>query len=166
MSKKYLIAFEGIDGSGKTTQIKILTASLVLSGISAAPFGRRFLFKRALLADVLLLDRYKASWMGYAKHDPRFSFLKPLVRALREPDFTIYFRLDPNLAYQRILTRQKKPERLESLEYLKIFSRDFEEGFQGKSNVLIVDATLPPEEIARLIKVNLPVEAYTQAQMK
>ena len=59
---KFLIVIEGVDGSGKTTQVKKLLSVLMQKGYKVNAIGRRFLLSTLYTlifgTDIVIADRY------------------------------------------------------------------------------------------------------------
>ncbi len=195
MEKGIFIAFEGIDGSGKSTQIQLLAEKVREKGIrcyqtcepSGGPIGsltRQILTGRIktdnrviaamfaadrldhLLNEVdgiaakvengisVITDRYYFSSYAYHSVDVPMDWViktnEESAKVLR-PDINIFIDIDADTAMKRIAQNRfhtelfEKKSRLEKVRnnYLKAFDLLREE-----ENILIVDGTRSPEEIA------------------
>ena len=198
MAKGIFIAFEGIDGSGKSTQIQLLNEKIKEKGIrcyqtcepSSGPIGsltRQILTGRIktdnrviaamfaadrldhLLNDVdgiatkveegiaEITDRYYFSSYAYHSVDVPMDWViktnEESAKVLR-PDINIFIDIDADTAMERITKNRfhtelfEKKSRLEKVRenYLKAFDM-----LGGEENILIVDGTKTPEEIAEEI---------------
>ncbi len=190
MKRGILIAFEGIDGCGKTTQLSMLSHHLEKKGIlhittkepGGTPLGeeiRRLLLHMSpgpvpkaelllYLADraqhvetvilpalkkgqVVLTDRFYLSTLAYQCYGRGLS--KEVFEVVTrwsvdqlKPDLTLLFDLPVEELRSRLGCKE---DRLES-EDERFFSR-VREGFlkegQRETSVVILDATLPPENL-------------------
>jgi len=198
MSKGIFIAFEGIDGSGKSTQIQMLTDRIMKQGIrcyqtcepSGGPIGsltRQILTGRIktdnrviaamfaadrldhLLNEVdgivakvedgicVVTDRYYFSSYAYHSVDVPMDWViktnEESAKILR-PDGTVFIDIDADTAMERITKNRfhtelfEKKSRLEKVRnnYLKAFDL-----LKDEENVVMVDGTKTPEEIAEEI---------------
>lgn len=198
MDRGIFIAFEGIDGSGKSTQIQMLTNRIQQEGVrcyqtcepSGGPIGsltRQILTGRIktdnrviaamfaadrldhLLNEVdgisakiengisVITDRYYFSSYAYHSVDVPMDWViktnEESAKVLR-PDLNIFIDIDADTAMERITKNRfhvelfEKKSRLEKVRnnYLKAFDLMKEE-----ENILIVNGTKSPEEIAEEI---------------
>lgn len=191
-----LITFEGIDGSGKTTQMELLAQALKQWGTDAVltrqPGGtdigrqiRRILLDKnnakmrpttellLYMADriqhveeairpalkegkLVFCDRYHDATLAYqgGGRGLDLNWLKPLEELLELPALTLFFRIAPELAQQRLNQRNQtkgmEPCRLESEKrtffeatdhaYLKLAER-------APERIMIIDAARPVEVV-------------------
>ena len=195
MKKGIFIAFEGIDGSGKSTQIQFLADKIKEKGVrcyqtcepSSGPIGsltRQILTGRIktdnrviaamfaadrldhLLNEVdgiaskiengisVITDRYYFSSYAYHSVDVPMDWViktnEESAKVLR-PDINIFIDIDADTAMERITKNRfhtelfEKKSRLEKVRanYLKAFDL-----LGDEENILIVDGTKSPEEIA------------------
>ena len=198
MKKGIFIAFEGIDGSGKSTQIQFLADKIKEKGVrcyqtcepSSGPIGsltRQILTGRIktdnrviaamfaadrldhLLNEVdgiaskiengisVITDRYYFSSYAYHSVDVPMDWViktnEESAKVLR-PDINIFIDIDADTAMERITKNRfhtelfEKKSRLEKVRanYLKAFDL-----LGDEENILIVDGTKSPEEIAEEI---------------
>ena len=134
MRKRFVIALEGIDGSGKTTQCKMLRDYLRTQGIKARPVGRRFIGSTLLAiifgAEVIIADRYIHTIKVYFRHKGiKNKLLNGLINLLPQPKLLFYFDLDVDSALKRIAARGNKPDKYETEEGLILFYRGYEAEF-------------------------------------
>jgi deoxyadenosine/deoxycytidine kinase len=62
-------------------------------------------------------------------------------------DLYIYLKVDTDIAYQRILNRDRAAERSLKFEYLEILNNKYNEAIKTLKNVKIVDANRPLAEV-------------------
>jgi deoxyadenosine/deoxycytidine kinase len=62
-------------------------------------------------------------------------------------DIYIYLKVDPMLAYQRILSRDRPAEKLLQFEYLQQLDQKYEKAFSNLNNVFVVDANQSMEMV-------------------
>jgi thymidylate kinase len=133
---RFVIAFEGIDGSGKTTQCKMLVKYLKNNGIRAIAVGRRFIGSTifALLfpsfSGIIVADRYIHTIKVYLRHKRHkgigSKLAAGLINILPPPKLLFYLDIDIKSALERIAARGKKPDKYETKEGLEIFAKGFE----------------------------------------
>jgi deoxyadenosine/deoxycytidine kinase len=69
-------------------------------------------------------------------------------------DMHIYLKVDPTIAYQRIMQRDRAAERTLQFGYLKALYNKYEEQFSQMENVYIVDANRSLDEVkASVVKI-------------
>jgi len=196
--KGLLIAFEGIDGTGKTTLAQMLKERLEALGHSVVIFkeptneteagkkirasyveGRASLdielqwfiedrewnvTTRILPAlaenKIVFLDRYffsTACYQGVRKNNDWFSILELNRKKFPEPDLTIIFDLDVQLAVKRIMRERSNANTFEGMQNLRDVRALFLEMFQLDTigNYLLINAEKSIEEILELLYAKL-----------
>ena len=206
--KGLLIAFEGIDGTGKTTLALMLKKRLEALGHSVVMFkeptneteagkkirssyveGRASLdmelqwfiedrewnvTTRILPAlaenKIVFLDRYffsTACYQGVRKNNDWFSILELNRKKFPEPDLTIIFDLDVQLAVKRIMRERSNANTFEGMQNLRDVRALFLEIFQLDTigNYLLINAEKSIEEILELLYAKL-LELIKKAPLK
>lgn len=196
--KGLLIAFEGIDGTGKTTLAQMLKERLEALGHSVVMFkeptneteagkkirasyveGRASLdielqwfiedrewnvTTRILPAlaenKIVFLDRYffsTACYQGVRKNNDWASILELNRKKFPEPDLTIIFDLDVQLAVKRIMRERSNANTFEGLQNLRDVRALFLEIFQLDTigNYLLINAEKSIEEILEILYAKL-----------
>jgi len=196
--KGLLIAFEGIDGTGKTTLAQMLKERLEALGHSVVMFkeptneteagkkirasyveGRASLdielqwfiedrewnvTTRILPAlaenKIVFLDRYffsTACYQGVRKNNDWFSILELNRKKFPEPDLTIIFDLDVQLAVKRIMRERSNANTFEGMQNLRDVRALFLEMYQLDTigNYLLINAEKSIEEILELLYAKL-----------
>ena len=196
--KGLLIAFEGIDGTGKTTLAQMLKERLEALGHSVVMFkeptneteagkkirvsyveGRASLdielqwfiedrkwnvTTRILPAlaenKIVFLDRYffsTACYQGVRKNNDWVSILELNRKKFPEPDLTIIFDLDVQLAVKRIMKERSNANTFEGLQNLRDVRALFLEIFQLDTigNYLLINAEKSIEEILEILYAKL-----------
>ena len=196
--KGLLIAFEGIDGTGKTTIAQMLKERLEALGQSVVMFkeptneteaGKKirasYLEGRASLDielqwfiedrewnvttnilpalaenKIVFLDRYffsTACYQGVRKNNDWFSILELNRKKFPEPDLTIIFDLDVQLAVKRIMRERSNANTFEGMQNLRDVRALFLEIFQLDTigNYLLINAEKSIEEILELLFAKL-----------
>lgn len=197
IKKNAFIAFEGTDGSGKSTQIALLANALEEAGIRVALTkeptdadigkllrsylkGERITDHRAIaplfaadrldhitaeggILDLLskgntvLCDRYYLSSYAYQGLDCDIDWVIEVNRKARElarPDLHIFLDLPCEISMERVKNRGET-EIFEQLEQQKRIRDNFYmlfEKLKDEENILIIDASRSPEEIAKEIR--------------
>ena len=206
--KGLLIAFEGIDGTGKTTLALMLKERLEVSGYSVVMFkeptneteaGKKirasYIEERASLDielqwfiedrewnvttrilpalaenKIVFLDRYffsTACYQGVRKNNDWVSILELNRKKFPEPDLTIIFDLDVQLAIKRIMKDRSNANTFEGMQNLRDVRALFLEMFQLDTigNYFLVNAEKSIEEILELIYTKL-LEVIDKAPLK
>ncbi|MCK5297940.1 MAG: dTMP kinase [Candidatus Heimdallarchaeota archaeon] len=196
--KGLLIAFEGIDGTGKTTIAQMLKERLEALGQSVVMFkeptneteaGKKirasYLEGRASLDielqwfiedrewnvttnilpalaenKIVFLDRYffsTACYQGVRKNNDWVSILELNRKKFPEPDLTIIFDLDVQLAVKRIMRERSNANTFEGMQNLRDVRALFLEIFQLDTigNYLLINAEKSIEEILELLFAKL-----------
>ena len=196
--KGLLIAFEGIDGTGKTTLALMLKKRLEALGHSVVMFkeptneteagkkirssyveGRASLdielqwfiedrewnvTTRILPAlaenKIVFLDRYffsTACYQGVRKNNDWFSILELNRKKFPEPDLTIIFDLDVQLAIKRIMRDRSNANTFEGMQNLRDVRALFLEIFQLDTigNYILINAEKSIEEIFEFLYAKL-----------
>jgi len=196
--KGLLIAFEGIDGTGKTTLAQMLKERLEALGHSVVMFkeptneteagkkirasyvkGRASLdielqwfiedrewnvTTRILPAlaenKIVFLDRYffsTACYQGVRKNNDWFSILELNRKKFPEPDLSIIFDLDVQLAVKRIMRERSNANTFEGMQNLRDVRALFLEMYQLDTigNYLLINAEKSIEEILELLYAKL-----------
>lgn len=196
--KGLLIAFEGIDGTGKTTLALMLKERLEALGYSVVMFkeptneteagkkirssyveGRASLdielqwfiedrewnvTTRILPAlaenKIVFLDRYffsTACYQGVRKNNDWVSILELNRKKFPEPDLTIIFDLDVQLAIKRIMKDRSNANTFEGIQNLRDVRALFLEIFQLDTigNYILINAEKSIEEIFELLYAKL-----------
>ncbi|MBE6685848.1 MAG: dTMP kinase [Ruminococcaceae bacterium] len=197
IKKNAFIAFEGTDGSGKSTQIALLANALEEAGIRVALTkeptdadigkllrsylkGERITDHRAIaplfaadrldhitaeggILDLLskgntvLCDRYYLSSYAYQGLNCDIDWVIEVNRKARElarPDLHIFLDLPCEISMERVKNRGET-EIFEQLEQQKRIRDNFYmlfEKLKDEENILIIDASRSPEEIAKEIR--------------
>lgn len=63
----------------------------------------------------------------------------------------IYLKVDTDVAYQRILKRNREGEQNITREYVEILNNRYEETFKTLNNVSVVDANQPQEDVTKKV---------------
>ena len=205
-SNGFLIAVEGIDGSGKSSLVSNLATALKQNNLpvitTKEPGGTvlglalrailnkqrnpdaqnpdardsiceraefllfaadraqhfNFLVLPALAEDsIVISDRTGDSSLAYQGYGRGLN--REMIQSIntwatenRKADLTIYIRIDPQTAYQRVITRNKNLTSFEaeSLEFWKRVGNGFDEMYTGRHDVLILDGTKTQEELCEI----------------
>ncbi len=196
--KGLLIAFEGIDGTGKTTLAQMLKERLEALGHSVVMFkeptneteaGKKIrasyvegraspdielqwfiedrewnVTSRILPAlaenKIVFLDRYffsTACYQGVRKNNDWFNILELNRKKFPEPDLTIIFDLDVQLAVKRIMRERSNANTFEGMQNLRDVRALFLEMFQLDTigNYILINAEKSIEEILELLYAKL-----------
>jgi len=144
-NKKFIIALEGLDGSGKTTQSLLLRDYLKKRGLKAKIIGRRFLLSTILTAftkpDVVIADRYLYTIKIYLEYKQiKNFFVDYIFKILPEPNVIFFLELDIDSSLERIKIRGKNPDKYETREGLSIFKNGYEKEFLNSRNLYKINA--------------------------
>ncbi len=196
--KGYFIAFEGIDGTGKTTLALNLKERLETLGYSVVIYkeptneteaGKKirasYLKGRASLEQelqwfiedrewnvktrilpaltenkIVFQDRYffsTACYQGVRKNNDWISILELNRKKFPEPDLTIIFDLDVQVAIKRIMRDRESANTFEGMQYLRDVRALFLEMFQLDTvgNYLLINAEKSIEDISEEIYVKI-----------
>ena len=177
MTSKFIV-FEGIDGAGKTTQIKLLRDKLAARGIECfitaeptdMPSGK--LIREALsgrvktttaeMADMfergicVISDRYYYSSLAYQGSELGYETVAALNLDnpdIRTPDICLFLDLSPEKSLERIGKRADTPTEIyENYDYLektrKMFFDVFDRLRARGEHIEIIDASGSAEEIS------------------
>lgn len=86
---------------------------------------------------------------GYIKNDEYSLYCDIFDKVAFKTDSCIYLKVDANIAYQRILNRDRIAERSLQLSYLETLTNMYDETIKTLDNVYIVDANRSLEEVKR-----------------
>jgi dTMP kinase len=188
------VTFEGLDGSGKTTQVELLRArleadgrevvtarepggtelgeqlrALVLHGDEMTPWAEALLYAAAraeLVAEVVapalardadvLLDRYLDSSVAYQGVGRGLGLDEVLELNLHAvggllPDRTFVLALDASSAGARVVGRPDRIERAAASFHASVAAGYEQLAALHPERVLLLDGTLPANELAELI---------------
>ena len=185
------IVFEGIDGSGTTTQTERLVSWLCESGSAIATaeptdseFGR--LLRRVLKGDVaspaattalmfaadrvdhidrkitpalsagthVVSDRYVVSSFAYQGSLLSMDFVKGINSLARTPDLTIFLRVPPEVAMDRIARSRTERDAYEHLAFQRQVAESYERAIlePEAGRVEILDGELSPDAITSQVR--------------
>lgn len=185
------IVFEGIDGSGTTTQTERLVSWLCETGAAirtAEPtdsdFGR--LLRRVLKGDVpapaattalmfaadrvdhidrkiepalsngthVVSDRYVVSSFAYQGSLLDLAFVKEINSLARTPDLTIFLRVSPEIAMERIARSRTERDAYEHLEFQRQVAQSYERSIlePEAGRVEILDGEQHPDDITSQVR--------------
>jgi len=195
---KNFIVFEGIDGSGTTTQIRRLAAAMekkeiahmvtseptsrpegalirrILKGeVDAEPgtvaylfaadryqhvFGKDGILEAAKKGLIVLCDRYAPSSLAYQGITCGKDLPALLNAAFPPPGLTLYFRVSPETAMQRVSSRNQL-EIYEKLHIQKQVSAAYEEVMRAAEadgwKIAAIDAGQPIDDVTKQIFAEL-----------
>ena len=171
MNKRgHFFVFEGIDGSGKTTQIHLLQKRIEQQGVRCMETKISAMFAADRLDHLqnetdglchkieegisVISDRYVFSNYAYQSVSVPLEWLVQLnaqAAKLLRPDCHIFIDVDPTTAMERMAAGRFHTERYETSDrltkvrdrYLSLF-----EQFQDTERILIVDGNRPVDTIA------------------
>lgn len=84
---------------------------------------------------------------GYMRDDEYSLYCDIYNKVAFKTDAYIYLKVDSNVAYKRILNRDRAAERSLELSYLETLTNTYNETIQTLDNVHIVDANKPLSEV-------------------
>ncbi|MCL1935016.1 MAG: deoxynucleoside kinase [Defluviitaleaceae bacterium] len=136
----YIISLEGIDGSGKTTQCKLLLDFLKKNNIKVRIIGRRFIFSTLISlffsTDVIISDRYIHTLHIYLNHKGvKNKLVKKILNMFEKPKIVFHLDIDIKEAKKRIEKRGKRKEKYETTEGLRIFYNGYNKCFEKGNKV-------------------------------
>ena len=167
--------FEGIDGSGKSTVARVLTAEPTGSWIGecvrrankedVGDFAEALLFmadraqhtleiSRAVEeGKIVICDRYYVSTLAYQSvtlerlvPDPVLWLRAVNAPIIRRPDITFYFMIEPERAMKRMKDRDEK-SKFEKIGFLKKVASIYEEMSLSDPSAHVIDASRPLDEV-------------------
>ena len=185
-NKSKIIAFAGIDGCGKSTQLKLVYDALIssysvyVSKLTYMPLNdmnQNFLkdlliecrsgleiLKQALLVqrktneyDYILCDRYLMCYLAYAYAygmEP-IETIKKMLFFLKNPDLTLYFDIDVQIALERIKSRGKALNKHENYNTLLKAQEGYAKLYNSVGDLEIIDANKSIEEVNKSVMKSL-----------
>ncbi len=158
------LVFEGIDGSGTTTQVRLLAKKLadakifffqtaeptdgflgkcireiLAGGIPLSPRALQMLFcadraehEESQILPVLrsegniISDRFFLSTLAYSALSGNENLFREIAKFSPEPDCTIFLKIDPQIAFERIEKRGKTKDIFEKKEFLEKIAHAYE----------------------------------------
>lgn len=113
--------------------------------------------KKLQLYDYVILDRYWESNVFYTKViTKRYKLLKSFFLNLPQPDYYIYLKVSPIVAYSRILKRNETIKKHENIKTLKKIAKEFSRNLNNPK-YCILNGEKSPESVLNSIKENLGV---------
>ena len=182
-NKPKIIVFSGIDGSGKSTQLKLLYDELInnyrvfVSKIEYMPLNEmnKNLIRNLLIEfrsgfeilkqvteihtkdnkfDYVLCDRFLMCYLAYAYMygiEP-IELIRKMLFFIKNPDLTLYFDSDVDLALSRIKGRDTEIKKHENYESLMKAKKGYEKLYSSFGDLEIIDANRSIGEVNDNVK--------------
>lgn len=148
-------------------------AEAYLYAAARADHARRGILPRLSRGENVVCERYVDSSLAYQGHGRELG-----AQAVRElnawavaeavPDRTFYLRLIPQERERRARESESSPDRIEAIgdEFMRRVEAGFEELLRAEpERIIALDATQPPEELARIVAREIPALGYTSANV-
>ena len=104
--------------------------------------------------DYILCDRYLMCYLAYAYVygiEP-IELIRKMLFFIKNPDLTLYFDIDVNLALKRIQERDSELDKHENYESLSKAKEGYEKLYRYSGNLEIIDANRSAKEINANVK--------------